>query len=193
MTTRDPHNPPRRGAIGTAALIGAACLAAATSFSAAGAASPEIERRATATETAVRSDPPSPPSADPVASSRVAAAIELTNQQRAAAGRAPLTIDASLTAAAVQHSDDQAARDRMSHVGSDGSDVGQRIVRNGGSVRTWGENVAAGFSTAAAVVDAWMNSPGHRRNILDPAFTRIGLGTALAADGTRYWTMVLAG
>ncbi len=193
MTPRAHDAARRRSVIGVAALTAAVSLSPFTSFSAAGASATEIGRGATATETAVRTDPPSPPPADPAPSSPAAVVVHLANQQRAAAGRAPLTIDASLTGAAMQHSDDQAARDRMSHVGSDGSNVGQRIVRNGGSFRTWGENVAAGFSTAAAVVDAWMNSPGHRRNILNGSFTRIGVGTAVAADGTRYWTMVLAG
>ncbi len=81
----------------------------------------------------------------------------------------------------------------MGHTGSDGSNAGDRIRANGGSFGTWGENVAAGYGSAAGVVDGWMNSAGHRANILNPAFTRIGVAIATSADGTPYWTMVLSG
>jgi uncharacterized protein YkwD len=81
----------------------------------------------------------------------------------------------------------------MSHTGSDGSDAGDRIARAGYSASTWGENVAAGYPSASSVVDGWMGSSGHRQNILNPAFTHIGVASARAADGTLYWTMVLAG
>ena len=80
----------------------------------------------------------------------------------------------------------------MTHTGSDGSNAGDRIARAGFSAGTWGENVAAGYATAASVVDGWMNSSGHRANILDPSFTHIGVAVANAAEGTPYWTMVLA-
>ena len=81
----------------------------------------------------------------------------------------------------------------MGHTGSDGSSAGDRIQANGGSFSTWGENVAAGYRNASDVVDGWMNSPGHRANILNPGFTRIGVAVATSADDTPYWTMVLSG
>ncbi|MBA3398727.1 MAG: CAP domain-containing protein [Acidimicrobiia bacterium] len=80
----------------------------------------------------------------------------------------------------------------MSHEGSDGSDPGTRIRRQGHRYSTWGENVAAGYRTANDVMRGWMNSPGQRANILNGRFTDIGIGLATSADGTRYWTMVLA-
>jgi uncharacterized protein YkwD len=122
-----------------------------------------------------------------------AEAIELTNQERAAAGLPPLGAHGALNQAAAVHSADQAAHNRMSHTGSDGSDGGQRITAAGYSGSTWGENVAGGFGSASSVVAAWMNSPGHRANILNPAFTDIGVAWAAAADGTVYWTMALGG
>ena len=82
---------------------------------------------------------------------------------------------------------------QMTHTGSDGSDAGTRIGRAGYSAGTWGENVAAGYGSASSVVDGWMNSSGHRANILNGAFTQIGVAVAYSADGTAYWTMVLAG
>jgi uncharacterized protein YkwD len=81
----------------------------------------------------------------------------------------------------------------MTHTGSNGSDAGDRIRAAGYQPSTWGENVAAGYTSASSVVAGWMGSSGHRANILNPAFTEIGVASATAADGTRYWTMVLAG
>lgn len=51
----------------------------------------------------------------------------------------------------------------------------------------WGENIAAGYGSADAVVSAWMNSAGHRANILNPAYTIIGVGVGTAADGTKFY------
>jgi len=81
----------------------------------------------------------------------------------------------------------------MTHTGSDGSSPGDRISRVGYPAGTWAENVAAGYGSAAGVIEGWMGSDGHRENILDPSFTAIGVASAQASDGTLYWTMVLAG
>ncbi len=81
----------------------------------------------------------------------------------------------------------------MTHTGSDGSSAGDRIALAGFSASTWGENVAAGYSSTAAVLDGWMASSGHRDNILGDGFTAIGVASARSGDGTLYWTMVLAG
>ena len=145
---------------------------------------------ATANATARRLSPPAAGVATPptVAS----AVIDLTNQARAAAGLAPVSEDARLDAAAVAQSVDQAAARVMSHDGTNGSTPGTRITAAGYRWRTWGENVAAGQQTAALVVDAWMNSPGHRANILNPAFTSIGVGSVASVDGILFWTMDLA-
>ena len=80
----------------------------------------------------------------------------------------------------------------MSHTGSDGSNPGDRIARAGYRFSAWAENVAMGYPDAASVMDGWMNSPGHRANILSGNVTEIGVGLAYAADGAPYWTMVLA-
>ena len=117
---------------------------------------------------------------------------DLVNVARAAAGLTPLTIVGSLNSAAEQHSTDQATRRTMSHTGSDGSNAGQRMTRNGYTWSTWGENVAAGQSDCTSVIGAWMNSEGHRANILNPAMTDIGIGAVTATDGTIYWTMDLS-
>ena len=102
-----------------------------------------------------------------------------------------MRMDSRLNQAAQLHSQDQAARKTMSHVGSDGSRAGDRITRAGYAWRSWGENVAAGYGTAESVMAAWMNSPGHRANILS-GNTEIGLGLAYASNGVPYWTQVFA-
>ena len=81
----------------------------------------------------------------------------------------------------------------MTHTGSDGSSPGDRISRVGFPAGAWAENVAAGYGSAAGVIEGWMGSEGHRENLLDPSFTSIGVASAQASDGTLYWTMVLAG
>ncbi|AZM87353.1 CAP domain-containing protein [Streptomyces sp. W1SF4] len=111
--------------------------------------------------------------------------LELVNQARAAAGCPALTVNEKLTKAAQDHSADMAAHRNMSHTGSDGSDAGQRITRAGYQWRTYGENVAYGYSSPEQVMEGWMNSPGHRRNILDCSYKEIGIG--LAQPG-QYWT-----
>jgi uncharacterized protein YkwD len=118
--------------------------------------------------------------------------VALANDQRAAAGLAPLSQSGDLTEAARSHSIDQASMQTMTHTGSDGSNAGDRIARAGFAAGAWAENVAAGYGSASGVIDGWMGSGGHRQNILDPAFTSIGVASAQASDGTLYWTMVLA-
>ncbi len=179
------------GAIGITLIVG---ILPTTAFVRAGAtpsAVSDMEAAATASQPAERRAPPEPEPSE--ATRKSTDAVDLTNQRRIAAGLPRVSIDPALTAAALQHAQDQASRGVMTHTGWDGSDPGQRIARNGGSFSTWGENVAAGYTSAASVVNAWMNSPGHRRNILGGSFTRIGIGAAQASDGTWFWTMVLAG
>ena len=117
--------------------------------------------------------------------------IALTNAQRAAAGLGPVSASGALTAAAAAHSKDQAAQNHMTHTGSNGSTLGQRFSAAGFAWRTAGENVAAGYGSADSVMNGWMNSPGHKANILNAAFTSIGVAVAYSADGTAYWTMDL--
>lgn len=116
--------------------------------------------------------------------------VALTNVQRQAAGLGGLVVSPTLTVAAQRHSDDQAAMGTMTHVGSDGSDGGARITGAGFTWGSWGENVAAGQTSAAAVVTAWMNSPTHRVNMLG-AFTSVGVGLTVS-NGVSYWTLDLA-
>lgn len=139
--------------------------------------------------------PVQPPAAEPTGapapsdstapSGAVAEVLALVNKERAAVGCPVLTVNEKLTKAAQDHSEDMAAHSNMSHTGSDGSDPGQRITRAGYQWTTYAENVAYGYPTAAKVMEGWMNSPGHKRNILDCNVKEIGIG--LAQPG-QYWT-----
>lgn len=118
--------------------------------------------------------------------------LRLVNQARVRHGLAPIARAAELDVAAERHSRDMAINGFFSHTGSDGSNAGQRANAAGYFWYAWGENIAAGFPTAAAVMEAWMNSPGHRANILQPIFQEIGIAVVQQA-GSRYgvyWTQV---
>ncbi|AIS02218.1 CAP domain-containing protein [Streptomyces glaucescens] len=128
---------------------------------------------------------PATPQATPTASGAAARIVELVNAERGRAGCSPVKPNATLTKAAQAHSADMAAHRNMSHTGSDGSSPGDRITRAGYDWRTYGENVAYGYSTPEQVMAGWMSSPGHKANILNCAFQEIGVG--LAQPGN-YWT-----
>jgi uncharacterized protein YkwD len=115
--------------------------------------------------------------------------VALVNQERSAGGCRPVTVNAKLTRAAQLHSEDQAAHNTMSHTGSDGSSPWDRSKR-AGYANAIGENVAAGYRTAQAVMQGWMNSPGHRANIMNCDAKAIGVGMARSSDGTPYWTQM---
>ena len=117
--------------------------------------------------------------------------VELTNQQRVAAGVTPAGRSVELTASAVAHSDDQAIHKTMGHIGSDGSTLADRVNLSGFRWSELGENVAVGYATADDVMTGWLASPNHRSNILKPEFTHVGVAVAAADDGTLYWTMDL--
>ncbi|MGB5713959.1 MAG: CAP domain-containing protein, partial [Waterburya sp.] len=120
--------------------------------------------------------------------------VELTNVERTNAGLQPLKLDSQLVDAAQDHSNDMAQDDFFSHTGVDGSTPASRVTANGYEYSTTGENIAAGQTTAAGVVESWMNSPGHRANILNPDFTEIGIGYEYLENDTgsvkynHYWT-----
>ncbi len=117
-------------------------------------------------------------------------ALMLINQERSRAGLAALRPSPVLDRAAQRHACDNAAHNRMSHTGSDGSHFGERIRQAGYSYRRATENVALGYNDGASVVAAWMRSPGHRQNVLDRGTQETGLGLARGRDGRLHWVMV---
>ena len=116
--------------------------------------------------------------------------LELTNDYRASHGLSPLVWDGALAHAARLHSADMAYNNFMDHEGSDGSSVGERITRVGWTWRTVKENVAVGQSTPYIVVDGWINSPGHRANILSEDIVYLGVGFYFleGSDFHYHWT-----
>ncbi|WP_091274562.1 CAP domain-containing protein [Micromonospora haikouensis] len=149
---------------------------------------PKPSRTTAASRSNQRSSAPATPrvAAAPGVSAQAQEVVNLVNAERAKAGCGALKIDDKLMAAAQAHSQDQADHRKMTHDGSDGSDVGERLDRAGYAWRAYGENVAWNQQTPAAVMDAWMNSPGHRANILNCSFTEIGVG--VANSNGPYWT-----
>ncbi|MEU5952456.1 CAP domain-containing protein [Streptomyces sp. NPDC047525] len=121
------------------------------------------------------------------------AVLRLTNAERTAAGLRPLSADPLLTVAAQGHSADMIARAFYAHTSPDGGEPWHRASAAGSTHRAIGENIACGQRTPAEVVDGWMNSPGHRANILKPSFTHLGVGFAGGGSAGTYWTQLFGG
>lgn len=134
----------------------------------------------TSSSTPVETQPPPATTAPPTTTAAPDSSLQdqvvtLTNAARKDAGCAPLKADASLTAAAQGHAKDMAARDYFEHTTPEGVTFDQRI-RNAGYSRPGAENIAQGSQTAEGVMELWLNSPGHRANILNCDLTAIGVG-----------------
>ncbi|WP_433052837.1 CAP domain-containing protein [Dactylosporangium sp. CS-033363] len=114
--------------------------------------------------------------------------VTLTNNYRTANGCGALRIDTRLVAAARAHSTDMVTKNFFDHTGSNGSNFVQREVAAGYTTGASAENIAWGYRTAQDVVTGWINSPGHRANILNCSSVAVGVGVAYKADGTPYWT-----
>ncbi|PAM99287.1 hypothetical protein CJI59_23845 [Streptomyces sp. Alain-F2R5] len=113
--------------------------------------------------------------------------LALVNEERAAAGCSPVTANDRLTRAADDYSDVMASSGVMSHTGPDGSTMTTRVEAAGYQWSTLGENIARGQADAASVMESWMNSPGHRANILNCSFEELGVGVHFG-DGGPWWT-----
>lgn len=136
-----------------------------------------------------------PPNACPISaetSEAGASGLAALNAARTAAGLAPFSLANRLTQVAQDHSCDQAVSLKMGHVGSDGADLRKRLDRGGVSGNAWAENVGMGQGSVDEMVAAWMTSPGHRANILNPRYGAIGLAVSRDVTGQPYWTLVLA-
>lgn len=122
--------------------------------------------------------------------SMAAQVVKLVNEERAKAGLAPLTVDSSMSAAAQTRA--QEIQTSFSHTRPNGSSFSTALDAAGVSYRSAGENIAYGQNSAAQVMQGWMNSSGHRANILNGSFTRIGVGHYKSASGVDYWTQLFA-
>lgn len=95
--------------------------------------------------------------------------------------------NAQLEQAAKKHSEYMNSTGNLSHTGQNNSDAGERITNEGYDWMTYGENIAEGYSTEGAVMQGWLNSDGHCKNIMDAEFKEMGVATS----GT-FWTQVFA-
>jgi uncharacterized protein YkwD len=114
--------------------------------------------------------------------------VTLTNAQRTAHGCKALTVNSILTSVAYAHSKDMAVRNYFSHNTPEGVSPFTRMTKAGYSWQMAAENIAAGYPTPKAVVDGWMNSPGHRANILNCKLKEIGVGYYAGGSYRYYWT-----
>jgi uncharacterized protein YkwD len=132
---------------------------------------------------------PQKPSASAALSGESAAAaqvLKLVNEERAQVGCSPVAANSALTELAQNYSEDMAARGFFDHTDPDGRTPWDRAEKAGVS-NLGGENIARGQADAAAVMDAWMNSPGHRANILNCDFKTLGVGVEFGSGGP-WWT-----
>jgi uncharacterized protein YkwD len=119
-----------------------------------------------------------------VATSQVDRVVELVNIERRKVGCGALTVDQRLMNAAQAHTTDMAINNYFSHTSQDGRTFADRILA-AGYPRPAAENIAKGQRSADEVMRAWMNSKGHRANILNCEYVAIGVG--LDTRGW-YWT-----
>lgn len=113
--------------------------------------------------------------------------LRLVNVERSKAGLSPLTTNTTLKAAADKRAQETAVS--FSHTRPNGSKFSTVLQEYGISYRTAGENIAYGQRTPQDVVNAWMNSPGHRANILNSNFNKIGIGV-YQSNGVIYWSQL---
>lgn len=142
------------------------------------------------------SKPTAPTAPDTTASAELEAfearVLELTNSFRVENGKAPFQNDAKLNAAAEGWSEAMAKGDFFRH------STPEQVEQEGYQWRSWGENIAVGYRTPEAVVQGWINSPGHRANMLSDDFKEIGVGHYYLAEDSgsvnynHYWTQTFA-
>ncbi len=116
--------------------------------------------------------------------------IRLTNLERSKKGLPALKANWQLSRCARYKSQDMINKNYFAHQSPTFGSPFDMIESFGISMAAGGENIAMGQRTAQEVVTAWMNSPGHRSNILSTAYTEIGVGLAKSSNGTCYWTQM---
>ena len=117
----------------------------------------------------------------------------LTNSERKAKGLSALTLDNQLSKLARLKAEEMAKKGYFSHTSPTYGSAFDMMNKYGVSYRTAGENIAKGQKTAESVMNGWMNSSGHRANILSSAYTNIGVGYAKDSRGNTYWVQIFKG
>jgi uncharacterized protein YkwD len=116
--------------------------------------------------------------------------LDLTNKERQAAGLPALKANEKLFKAARAHSANMAKQNELNHT-LDGKGPGERLADAGYKPAGWAENCAQGQRTPQEALASWMNSEGHKANILGQ-HAEIGIGIATSEGGVKYWTQVFA-
>lgn len=114
--------------------------------------------------------------------------VELVNQERTKAGLSAVTLDKSIASAALVRAKE--IETSFSHTRPNGSKFSTALTEQGVTFKGAGENIAWGQKSPEAVMQAWMNSEGHRANILNKNFTKIGVGYYQNAAGRNFWTQL---
>lgn len=122
-------------------------------------------------------------------SSAASEVVRLTNSARSQNSYAALVEDGALSDAAAVRAREIARS--FSHTRPSGASFSSALSESGVSYLRAGENIASGQKSASEVVNAWMNSPGHRANILNSSYSRIG-SASVNIDGTLYWVQIFA-
>ncbi|GHU44957.1 hypothetical protein FACS1894111_12940 [Clostridia bacterium] len=135
--------------------------------------------------------PPAPTPAPEDPKSLIAQVVVLVNKERAANGLSPLTVDTNIESASAVRAEEISRL--FDHKRPDGRSCFTALDEAGVRYSGAGENIAAGQRTPEAVMKSWMDSPGHRANILNSNFTRIGVGYFQSSSGYRYnWVQLFA-
>jgi Cysteine-rich secretory protein family len=118
--------------------------------------------------------------------------FNLTNAERQKAGLMALTLSTELIRAAQSHTNDMATNNYFSHTGLNQSTPGDRATGFGYGSSYVGENIGAGYNNPLEAIQGWMNSPGHKANILNSTYTEIGVGFSENSASTygNYWAQV---
>ena len=119
--------------------------------------------------------------------------LELVNIERTKRGLSALTLDSKLSSVATTKSQDMINKNYFDHTSPTYGSPFDMMKKFGISYRTAGENIAKGQRTPQEVMNAWMNSSGHRANILNANFTKLGVGIAKDSNGRLYWTQMFIG
>ncbi len=116
--------------------------------------------------------------------------LRLVNERRAENGKTALTLSDTLCDLALLKAQDMILNDYFDHVSPTYGSPADMLERFEVSYTAVGENIAYGFSSPEDVMDGWMNSEGHRANILDDRYTELGVAKAVAPNGTCYWVQL---
>lgn len=129
--------------------------------------------------------PPPPPCGHTQMESQV---FTMLNQERTNRGLSPLTCDPAAVKAARDFSQQMCDMGFFSHYGPGGTTVSSRLKAAGAKFYGAGENIAKGYKTPQSVTSGWMNSSGHRKNMLSTYWDRVGIGYVLCNGTKAYWT-----